>query len=206
MRVCGAFMHACGACMRCVWCVVHACVRCLVQASCNRALCVWCWWISGDAAWEMWMMHACVRACMRACMHACVLCVHACCVCMHAYMCDTVCVLCMLCMRVTGYNARAAGAAAWLPRVPLWLPLRILWCHTVQLHTGAQPHTVRLSPQHASPWPLHTQPQGRHPSWNLQRSPRHDQLCQPHSTRQLQEGQFIAMLLLASFSKCASVV
>lgn len=62
---------------------------------------------------------------------------------------------------VSGYTASAVGPAAWFPWVPVWLPLRLLWCYPTQLHPAPQPHPQCLSTQHEAPWPFYTQSKGR---------------------------------------------
>ena len=59
-----------------------------------------------------------------------------------------------------GHIARVTGAPTRLPRIPVWLPLQFLWCHSSQLHPNAKPYPQCLSTEHEAPRPLHAKPQG----------------------------------------------
>lgn len=72
----------------------------------------------------------------------------------------------ILSLLVSGHAASAPGPAAWLPRVPVWLPLWLLWCYPTQLHPASQPHPQCLPTQHEASWPFHTQSEGIHAHTN----------------------------------------
>mmetsp|Transcript_14639 Transcript_14639/g.24993 ORF Transcript_14639/g.24993 Transcript_14639/m.24993 type:complete len:252 (-) Transcript_14639:926-1681(-) len=61
---------------------------------------------------------------------------------------------------VQGHPPRAAGPAPRLPGVPVRLPPELLRRDPALVHTDAQPHPLRLPPQHASTRPLHPKSQG----------------------------------------------
>ena len=100
----------------------------------------------------------------------------------------------MKCKMCSGHTESAAGAAAWLPRVPVRLPLHLLWCHPAQLHSDAQPDPERVPSQHAAPRPLHPQPEGGQSPWHCPGTTHPQQLHQHHPAGVFQEGNAAAVM------------
>ena len=89
---------------------------------------------------------------------------------------------------LAGYSKSTVGASPWFPRVFVWLSLCLLWRGSTKLHPDAQLDSECFPTKHATTWPVHSQPEGRHANRDQPSSKDHDQLCQHDPASQLQKG------------------